>query len=232
MRGAANCGGSGGFRRGPGRRRAFTLIELLMVVTIVGLLAALVLPVVGWVRVLAMRVACMGNLEQLSGVLMAYADDHANVVPASANHGITDAASSPAWFYRLPAFLGQVGMRTRRSIFQCAAYAHQEPRYFTSASPKSLKMNCRLDEDGRPWCFLLDSVSDASSLMLFIDGVAGETGMGQWGDAHPTGVDDKRHQGRVNVLYADGHSRAVVRAPADHDWEKAITWKSADWVPP
>lgn len=54
------------------RRRGFSLIELLVVITIVAVLSALLLPAVGLVRSAAKGAACQGNLRQLAMGSAAY----------------------------------------------------------------------------------------------------------------------------------------------------------------
>ena len=56
--------------------RAFTLIELLVVISIVAVLIALLLPVLGQSRQSAQRVACLSNVRQLETAHWAYMVDH------------------------------------------------------------------------------------------------------------------------------------------------------------
>lgn len=62
--------------------KKFTLLELLVVVAIIGILAAMLLPVLGVAREKARRISCAGNLKQLGMAIMMYADDHNGVLPA------------------------------------------------------------------------------------------------------------------------------------------------------
>lgn len=84
---AAACGGverSGRclvpFRAG-GAGTGFTLVELLVVISIIALLIALLLPALHAARSTAKRVMCMSNQRQLGLCFRAYANDHDGWLP-------------------------------------------------------------------------------------------------------------------------------------------------------
>ena len=98
-------------------RRGFTLTELLVTVAIIGVLAALLLPVLGRARVTAERATCINNLHQISTALVMYSDDHAGFLRAATN-------DSYIYFtYRedINSYLSPNGSSTNDSTFTCPA---------------------------------------------------------------------------------------------------------------
>ncbi len=63
------------------RHRGFTLIELLTVIAIVGILTAIVVPVVGSVRKKARAAVCMSNLRQSATALMQFGAENKDRIP-------------------------------------------------------------------------------------------------------------------------------------------------------
>jgi prepilin-type N-terminal cleavage/methylation domain-containing protein len=62
-------------------RRAFTLVELLVVIAVVALLAALLLPVLAAAQQKGRKAACLSNLRQLGIALQLYANDSGGRIP-------------------------------------------------------------------------------------------------------------------------------------------------------
>jgi len=64
-----------------GRRGAFTLVELLVVIGIIALLIAILLPSLARVRESAKNAQCLSNLRQLGMVYQFYANDNKDQIP-------------------------------------------------------------------------------------------------------------------------------------------------------
>lgn len=74
------------FLRHPG----FTLFELLAVIAIIGILAAILLPALARSRESARRASCLANVVQLGMALRMYADEHERNFPWSGGGGNAD----------------------------------------------------------------------------------------------------------------------------------------------
>lgn len=71
----------------PPRSSAFTLIELLTVIAIIGILAAILVPVVGRAREHARRAACVSNLRQIGLSAHLFAVENNDRLPDMLGYG-------------------------------------------------------------------------------------------------------------------------------------------------
>src|SRR5690242_13017191 len=60
----------------PKSGRAFTLVELLVVISIIAILASLIIPAMARAKARAQGSICLNNTKQLSVAWIVYADDH------------------------------------------------------------------------------------------------------------------------------------------------------------
>jgi len=66
-------------------RRAFTLVELLVTIAVIGILLALLLPSLARAKGAARRATCVNNLRQINLSVTMYADDHADSLRSATN---------------------------------------------------------------------------------------------------------------------------------------------------
>ncbi|EIQ01247.1 prepilin-type N-terminal cleavage/methylation domain-containing protein [Opitutaceae bacterium TAV1] len=93
-------------------RSAFTLIELLCVIAVIGLLAAITLAAIGRARDAARKVACASNLRQIGQAMSMYTTDNRQKFPPMKGE------DGNYWTAHLVPYAGEIKERNR-TIFIC-----------------------------------------------------------------------------------------------------------------
>ena len=86
--------------RSRGPRKAFTLMEMLVVIAIIAILASILIPTMSSSREKARTAYCANNLSQIGKALISYCDEHKEQLP-----GVNDADKS-IWDTALLPYLG------------------------------------------------------------------------------------------------------------------------------
>jgi prepilin-type N-terminal cleavage/methylation domain-containing protein/prepilin-type processing-associated H-X9-DG protein len=68
------------------RRRGFTLVELLVVTSIIALLTGILVPCVGKAKSIAKRTVCLSNLHSAAIAFRLYLDDNHHLMPPAARY--------------------------------------------------------------------------------------------------------------------------------------------------
>lgn len=202
------------------KRRAFTLIELLTVIAIVGVLAAILFAVVGQVRASAQRAQCAANLRQLSGAVLLFANDHCGELPRS-NHSAF-AHRTRSWLTTVQPYLGDgelKGAALAEALERYCRCPSEEGR--ASGSSYGLNVFFELDpavDDyaGAPASWRrLYQIPDPSRTILLAELTpnyqADHIMSHFWeGDVSGAEVALERHQHEPFYAFADGHVEALA----------------------
>jgi len=136
------------------RTRAFTLVELLVVIGIITVLTSMLLPVVNKARAHAQQVVCASNMRQIAMACLAYAAGNKNILPVPYK-GADDRLSFPIQPFQaidqisqgmadwnrgtlIPYLCGSAG--ARQSLFTCPAMG-SAPRIAYGAGGASRMVN-------------------------------------------------------------------------------------------
>jgi prepilin-type N-terminal cleavage/methylation domain-containing protein/prepilin-type processing-associated H-X9-DG protein len=91
----------------------FTLVELLVVITIIGVLISLLLPAVQAVRESARLVKCQNNLKQIGLACLMYEEQYHGLPPASMYSSSKTSGGRTGWVWMILPFLEQKDMETQ-----------------------------------------------------------------------------------------------------------------------
>ena len=100
------------------RQAGFTLVEVLVAISIIGIMASLLLPAVAKSKIKTKRIQCLGNLTQIGKALYMYGNDHEGRLPwqilpsdqkVELGSGWDDFTMDPAAIFSLPPMKLELG---------------------------------------------------------------------------------------------------------------------------
>ncbi|MDR1283401.1 MAG: prepilin-type N-terminal cleavage/methylation domain-containing protein [Opitutaceae bacterium] len=94
------------------KNRAFTLVELLTVIAIISILAAIIIPVTGRVREQARTTRCLAQMRQVGSAFLMYVNDNRGNLPVQSTYEATWNAEG-SWTFALFPYVDN------RALFTC-----------------------------------------------------------------------------------------------------------------
>lgn len=239
------------------KRRAFTLVEMLVVIAILVVLISILLPALQGVRAKSKELACGSNLHQLALAFMMFSGEHDGYLPGNKD----DASSPDTWkrcwlmgntfnFYNAPdqgTIYPYVG--SSKKVYRCPAlpvnpgggdgYSNGRFDYsvfevFTGAKQEKMPRVARFTyADGTQVVVAAPLMVEESGTYLFNNSAYAPTGgfHGWWEGGH-SGPDKmaSNHRGGSNYVSADGSVQWFLE-PAGRDcnnWEAQT--RGGTWV--
>ena len=192
-------------------QKAFTLVEILVTISVISVLAALTVPVVSHARSRARCVQCAGNLRQWGMALGLYMNKSTGAIPRRGQgiQPLTVIDRAADWFNCLPPCIDllpyhELVERDRKpkpgdsSLFVCPEAAEQEPQgHFMSYA-----MNMYLSPWIRPEPHNISEFGNPGGVVFMADGPGAYSATVP--SSRPYSV-QARHAGHANVLFLDGH---------------------------
>lgn len=137
------------------RPPGFTLVELLVVVSIIAVLIGLLLPAVQSSRAAARRTLCSSNLRQVGLAMGLFCDAHRGQFPDTSHNESGDAEKS--WIYTIAPFMESVDsiricpddlkaadrLEQRLTSYVMNAYLTDEPRSFAVTNRNKLRASSK-----------------------------------------------------------------------------------------
>jgi len=193
------------------RSHGFTLLELMVVIAILGVLAALLLSAMQAMKEESASTRCLNNLRQWGVALNLYANDNGGFLPRRGQgvQLVTQIDRPTDWFNALPPYLGlpsyqdlvNQGKRLKpgdESVFVC-------PRSKDPGATNFLPyaMNMYLSPWIRPNSHSLQELESPSQLAFLADAPGGYSSTIPSTQAFSVIA---RHRGRANICFVDGHA--------------------------
>lgn len=194
-------------------RSAFTLVEVLVVVAILGLLASVLMPAVQNVRAAARRTECKNGLRQIGVGIHMFANTNSGRFPFNTHKG-----AMKSWIYTLAPYMENVDQ-----VRLCPDDAKYEERlsgtnkgtsyiisnYVSSDKLAGAMMNLHKLQKTTTLAILFE-VSQSRSITADHAHVSSwystiNVANGTVWQALEGEVDTKRHHAAANYLFADGH---------------------------
>jgi len=133
-------------------RAALTLVELLVVISIIGVLIALLLPAVQQARAAARRTSCLNNLRQLGLAIAQFTDSHGGRFP----RGADDPSNPDSWVFTLAPYLESVDLMRicpedphRQSWLETQGTSYLLSEYLAMDLPEAVETIDQLDSTSR-----------------------------------------------------------------------------------